>query len=397
MRALLLLAIIGILTCCSGNLKHSKDLSALVIDLDQNPESEITRLSEFASGIEYIPLETTPESLIGRFVNKIVNAGDRFYLQSGEEIFCFSKTGKYLFRLNKSGRGPEEYNDITDFDVRDENDYMTILSAINHKMLIYAISDSGFVFRQSLPLREPVPYRINLVPGQLNALLSVPPWLGAEPSLSLLISISGDTIYFKPNLYKYDLVRRMNFRASNEMIVYESGREVCFKEEFSDTVFSTGADSTFRPHIIFNTLGKMTTPAIRSGSEMPDKNTIFIANIFETPGFVFYYYGKGKEKHRSVYDKANGKNYSLKISNDAKSLVEDDLSGGPDFNIEFMNNYCSCGKLFSLVESLTLKRYLESEKFKNAIFRNHGQKEMLENLSARMQESDNPLLVVVNP
>ena len=122
---------------------------------------------------------------------------------------------------------------------------MTILSSIDRKLLVYGISENGFTFQRSITLRDPAQGKVSMVPEKDKVFLAIPPWRGTEPTLSLLINTGGDTNHFKPNGYKYKMLRKMNYRASNEMLVYSIGNMVCFKEAFSDTVFYNNAKDNY--------------------------------------------------------------------------------------------------------------------------------------------------------
>lgn len=178
--------------------------SVLEIDLLSKPEATMTKLSEFAADIEYIPLQTTENSFLGNIRRKVISTDDKIYIQNLDEILCFDTYGKFLSKLQNRGRGPEEYTTITDFDISSDNKFLTLLSSSSSKLLIYEISDTGFIFKRSKPLQEPVPWRVRMVPDTDKAFLAIPPWNGTEPTLSLLINILGDTINLRKlpgNLY----------------------------------------------------------------------------------------------------------------------------------------------------------------------------------------------------
>lgn len=395
-----LLIILMIVFCSCGRKNTGEtgaDGSVIRIDLFSEPGSTLKKLSEIAEGVDYIPLQTTEKSLIGNYVGKIVKMDDRIYLKSGEEIMCFNTDGSYLFKLQKSGRGPEEYTGITDFDVSSGNKFLVILSALNRRLLTYGISDTGFVFQGSVSLGDPAPYRAGIVPGTGNVFLAVPPWRGKEPTLSLLVGAAGDTIYFKPNCYKYELVRKPNFWALNEMIVYSTGNSVCFKEEFSDTVFYAGPeDRAFRPRIIFDSHDTFFTAGMRGGSEPMGNNTTWISNIFETSGNVFLWYSAGPERKRIVFNKNTKVLYRLDTDSEHKSLLRDDLNGGPDFNVEFVNKfYCSDGRLFSFVEAISLKNYVAGDEFRKSEARYPEKKEELRKIAESLNETDNAVLIML--
>ena len=386
---------------CSCGSKRTNDSSTsnsvIKIDLLSEPGPKVQKLSEFAANVEYIPLQTTDNSLMGGFISKIVIMDKRFYVLYRFELLCFDKEGKFLFKLNNAGRGPEEYTYISDFDISSDNKNLTILTG--KKILLYGIYDTGFTFQKSIILKDPNPWRVSIVPETNFAFLAIPPWRGTEPTLSLLINTAGDTIHFKPNCYKYKMVKKNNSRALNEMLVYSIGNMICFKEEFSDTVFYVDTkDNVFKPRLVFDSHGTLSTAEMRGGLKTLEKNTTFIGSIFETSRYVFYWYDKWQQErpinNLILYDKTTEKKYKLDINNELKVELKDDLSGGPDFNINFLNHYCSGGKLFSFVEAITLKKYVAGEDFRN-IKVSDLKKGELKKIADALNETDNPVLIIV--
>lgn len=410
--------ILIIIFCLCGResgYKTADSDTVLEIDLLSEPESKITKLSEIAENVDYIPLQTTDSSLIGDFVRKIVSIDDRIYfLNSGleSEILCFDTDGKFCYKINKSGRGPEEYLSITDFDINYDNTLLTILSVLDSRIKVYGISESGFTFQRSVSLSSPRPYRIAVVPETDNIFLAIPPGGGGTaPTLSILINTYGDTLHFKPNCYKIDVIPSTHFLSTSDVLVYSIGNTVCFKELFSDTVFYVDSkDNLFKPRMVLITHGTLSTPEMRSGLQETEKNTTFIYNIFETTRYVFYLYNKAQETKikRIIFDKKTKTKYKLDIRivsvtianiprDEEKTVIKDDLSGGPDFDIEFSLNYCSGVKLFSFVDAITLKNYIAGEEFKNSRVKNPEKKKDLKKLADSLKETDNPVLVMVTP
>jgi hypothetical protein len=401
---------------CSCGRKNTNETSnsnsVIEIDLLSEPRSKVTKLSEIATNVEYIPLQTTKSSLLYSFILKIVSTDKRIYIENGGwdgEILCFDMDGKFLFKINNKGRGSGEYIWANDFDVSSDDSIMTILSSSIHKLLIYSIPENGFTFQRSLTLKDPAPYSVTLVPETDNAFLAIPPWRGTESTLSLLINIDGDTINFKPNCQKFKRTRGV---ISEEWLVYSIGNKVCFNEEFSDTVFYVDAkDNSFKPRIIFNTHGTLVTPEMWGHPDRIGDHTTAIGSIYETSRYIYYYYLEGRSGHNCIlFDKTTKTKYKLDTGiflvtiagiprNEEKTKLKDDLSGGPDFNIEIdrWDKYCSGGKLFSLVEAITLKKYVASEEFKNAQVIEPQKKNELKNLADSLNETDNPVLIIVTP
>src|SRR5690554_4220450 len=111
------------IAACSGpNTIHNISLN--VIDVAGSLNSDrVVNISEIADTVEYIPLETMDESLVGKLQkNNIFFERGLFYLilESGE-IALFDYSGLFIRRFGKLGRGPGEYIQIADLDV----DYVT--------------------------------------------------------------------------------------------------------------------------------------------------------------------------------------------------------------------------------------------------------------------------------
>lgn len=78
----------------------------ITFHLNEPPSSvKPLMLSQLADSVSYVALETRDEVL----TDDGIQMGDRFYAFFRGEILCFDKKGKYLHRVGKPGRGPEEY------------------------------------------------------------------------------------------------------------------------------------------------------------------------------------------------------------------------------------------------------------------------------------------------
>lgn len=94
----------------TGKLVDNPDLKT--IDVGKSiGKGRIVNISEIATDIKYVPLETNKSSLIGKGAVVFYENG-RIYVRFLRTILqVFDSTGKYLFTFNKIGRGPQEYID----------------------------------------------------------------------------------------------------------------------------------------------------------------------------------------------------------------------------------------------------------------------------------------------
>ncbi|MBK7480831.1 MAG: 6-bladed beta-propeller [Bacteroidales bacterium] len=402
MKRIILLSflLIGMSYCKVTNPDKADDGdSVLEIDLFSESKPAGGKLSSFADDIEFIPLQTTRESLIGGPARRVVSREQRIYVSDATRIMCFDIEGRFLYKLDKLGRGPGEYSVIFYFDVDPDNKYLVIPN--HYKLLFYGISDTGFYFQRSLAFHEDVLYVSEIVPGTNHVFIPIPPWRGNEQTLSLLIDNFGDTVHFKPNGYKYTKQSKGGSRGLGEMQVYSIDKKVCFRERFSDTVFYVDTkDNHFKPRMILNSHNTVVTPEIRGGAEASGRDWTYVNKIFETSRYVFFscriWDGKDRSNNnRIIFDKTTNIKYMLDIDSEYNSPLVDDLGGGPAFNMSYLDYSFNGDILFSFVEAHALKKHVASEEFKNAKVKYPEKKERIKELSDSLDDMDNPVLVMV--
>jgi hypothetical protein len=120
MRSIFLYIVVLIsLFSCSGNSADviTDRLEVITFSEDMYQEQDLF-LSDYATDIKYIRLETNDESLISK-ITKIVFF-DRYCLildRAQEQIFIFDTLGNYSHKINNIGQGPGEHVCINDFAV----------------------------------------------------------------------------------------------------------------------------------------------------------------------------------------------------------------------------------------------------------------------------------------
>ncbi len=94
------------------------------IDLAKHKEKDFLNVSEFADSILYIPLETTPESLIKEIVSIWLN--DSIVIIAHKfGLLKFDINGKFIKKIGTQGKGPGEYVSIFDFTVIRDTIYLS--------------------------------------------------------------------------------------------------------------------------------------------------------------------------------------------------------------------------------------------------------------------------------
>lgn len=118
MKKLIIVFTVIITACNSDQSLNFKDLRVLHV-ADALDKIEKINLSEIASSIEYIPLETSALSVFG-FPKKqnIIYENNILYIPIKDgSIKKFDSKGRYLGTFNRIGRGYGEYSSLFDFDL----------------------------------------------------------------------------------------------------------------------------------------------------------------------------------------------------------------------------------------------------------------------------------------
>lgn len=126
----ILILVILIAASCGSNSASNQQNEINIISLESAIGNEqVVNLSEVASAVDYIPLETSTESLVGKAMH-IVLENDVIYLPEvgTQKLSRFSLSGEYLGSVGKRGRAFGEYVGINGFSF--DYDYKTGMEMI---------------------------------------------------------------------------------------------------------------------------------------------------------------------------------------------------------------------------------------------------------------------------
>jgi len=360
------------------------------VQLNTSTEYLLSYVSEIGKEVRYIPLGSTNEMPVGN-IRLIRVSHENIFVLSGDMIFCFDIGGCYRFRLEKKGRGPGEYLRIGSFDV-DSSGELLILHTFG-RLLFYRITEDGFVFDKELVVRAGSGYHLtglNFVPGTHNVLISYSTE-GVEEYRNVLIDDNGDTLLLRANHYRYRPSAAMGFVSPEEVLQFSDGCQLYFKELFNDTVYVVGSQNTLDPVFVLSSGKDGLTPDIianlsrESAPLLKDKLSVY--DMFRCNRLYFIRVAYKGQSYYEVVDierKIRSRFYSGLILND-------DISGG----IGIEPKYSYGGRIYSWVEVVTLKEYLNTEHFHETNIRNDRAKQGFISIVNNLSEDDNPVLVVM--
>lgn len=137
---LLIILVLTLISCRERTKKYPFSDEIEIYNMNPGEGKKMSTSSLFDS-ISYIPLETTKDIVIGS-IDKMEAFDSYFFIldKRTKKIWCFDSLGKYIFQIDKKGKGPGEYLDIFDFNIDKENKQILVLDRNSQKILYYDFS-----------------------------------------------------------------------------------------------------------------------------------------------------------------------------------------------------------------------------------------------------------------
>lgn len=380
---------IAVAVCsCGSKQNHSvaTDGEAVLIPFEAglNNERKVL-LSDLVEKVEYIPLQTDTNCLIGRLAdNNVIRSQKYYFFACRKTLLQYTRDGKFVRTIGSVGQGPGEYSFITDVDVNDAS-HQVFVSSPDKKINVYDMETGEFL--HALPTYGTMSFQIKML-NDSTPVRFLYNMTGSVAHMALITDAKGDTIsaYPRHNLFTVEKGMAYIMSSNNDRYLYRSGGDICCRENYNDTIY-TITPQALTPRYVID-LGKYRLPLEYRFEVLGDEAKFesvaapyLLAHPIETADYLFIPYehcagGDDDESLLAVYDKARGECYAVEggaLSNDMDYLFDFQPTVALD-DYTLMKVY-SASKIFELAE-------------KNpAILKN----ESLQYL----QEDDNPVLMVV--
>jgi hypothetical protein len=384
-------------SCTNENAYKGK---VAVIDIENSIDNyELINLSNYASDLKYIQLETNDSALIGT-IRDIVYECDRIYVSDqSESIYVFDNEGKYLNKFNKKGRGPGEYSRLVNFFVNPENGYLYITSS---QALLCYDNDFNFVKEIEKPEKDLFLISAKPVSKDIYAMVSN----GKRHSIMIVGEDTTDAYFKKSNEREFlgnDYMHKITL-----FPIFQAVSQIRYLSVLNDTIY-TITDDFKEEAVYYLNYGKYKEPeqvTVEDFGSM-DMNFISFFTISESNDLIFMYFllrGLCKEPIIDTLTNQDGIQKIIKSNigyavydkkmNEVKFLLQpikglmgfaDDLTDGVPFWPRYVN---SNNKLIS---------YLTPQKIKNFAESNDTAGESIKNLASKLTENDNPVIIIVTP
>ena len=393
MRFSLMLFLAVFILSCSD--EHNELMTIDVADAFEN-QMEV-KLSEFVTGVTYIPLETIKESYISDYPS--IKVGDYIIVRntgSDMPLLLFNKSdGKFIRTIGKVGRGPDEYN----FPVKDYyntgKNYVYTNGYKHNETKVFDLTGS-FLYSFSRPeIAEP-----SVKGGKLSILFGT--YLDDENYVSFIDNYTG-AIKTKLVIFNKDSIRKIfpnylkwgdkdltkNRRPSFNTAFIRWNNNLYFKEIFNDTLFHVTAEE-LKPRLVF----KMGTYGLSYEDQQKispsfgqiSSEYFLITDIDENSRFIFfclsYYHNK---RYIGFFDKKLKTTTICRETPENNSALIDDMNGFmPIIPLDFTQE----NEMISVLSPIEILHWLENNHDKANRLREEMQ--WLNDLT----ETSNPVIVI---
>jgi hypothetical protein len=411
--------LVGCCLCFVSCCKNCDNSKLITIDI----ESEVNKwqtvfLSDFSNDIKYIRLESN--NAIG-YISDLDFTKDYIIINNQkEECLLFSLEGDLISIIGQKGRGPEEYEDLSNVRISGSGE---IFVQSFYDLIIYDTSGiyidrvNNFFLQEGYYISKWLPIGESLVLGKVDI------QTGREEYKALLINRNGNIVKEFVNYVRFERERPVAGYWEQQASIFYVNDKYYFKEMYNDTLFCfEETDKLLVPEYNFK-IGKYSeTLSVRS-SLLVDKyrNYIYLDDLFQLSCYFFLDFNFGdrfpaqritpikitvgsisflKTKNTShvlgIYDLTKNKLIFCEPTTSDNPLfssgIYNDIDGGPRF---FPNTMANDSTMVMWVEVKDLKYHVASDDFKNAVVKYPEKKQKLLELADSLDELDNPVLILV--
>ena len=312
----LFLLVILLQSCINSEEQDSPPIfnnaSFQVIRIDTDLETDTVKHSDFARDFEYIELEANENSLIGEIDKMKVDDKYIYILDKDitKSLLVFDRTGNFVTKVGRQGKGPGEYNTINDFAIAANN--RIVISDWSNKSLLFF---ENFKFKNEQKVEE----RLESVTFDgshyyfkifLMDQISTHELMVTNKNLAILskhfpVPEGTEPVYVMP----------YNFR--------HYGDSITFFRFFRNKVYRL-KDGKIFPKYYFDFKGNDARHIYSDTEPVVDleNTTILYTKFFENPDIIFFNFSKSRRGWFALYNKHTGAlKYSSTIANDVGAGV----------------------------------------------------------------------------
>jgi len=365
----------------SSSVGISQEDQLINISIEKLIEDSIS-LKDICNTINYIPLETNPECLIGR-PKKVMITGNYIIVNdfATESVVIFNDSGKHVVTLNATGKGPGEFVSVCDFSIDESKHIITINDDQQGRLLHYRLDNGEFI---NMNDNQNAYVNISYFKGTSILLKNSPrPWFKRNQIVNFQISRNGQILKSKmiPEWYNSELFNPLVWR-----FLYPYQDKMCFWESYLiDTVYFLDQSLNYTPHIIFDLGVNAINESVLNNSKSFQMNSLDYTQIFsviENDRYVFFNFGLDRRSGLGIHNKRSSKSFLIS-KNRKQWFILNDIDNGVGF---WPVGITDTNKPFQIIQSFEI---IEAVK-------NNSCSDVVKEMTSKLKVTDNPIIMIIN-
>jgi len=361
-------------------------------------------LSQIASNVQYIKLETNPSCNLYARGTKFFFVDSLIFVQNVSHVLKFSINGKFLKKIGTPGRGPGEISLISSMSIIPNK---SLLAIHDSNKLLYFSFDGDLVKTVKIPLYNGVSYYDEVKALDDSKYIAYNAGTnGFEQHNFILVGNSGQIISTVKNYSTWESVSKSEARLLDAFEPFHlNGNSYFFRSKYNDTVYSVNnAKNKIEPNYLIN-FGRYKLPL----TLIPEKIGTDPSKLQEYRKWsVYYYRGASIETSNQIFIRS-----SCYGKRDIKYLIYDKTSkeGGLLVNESgestgFINDW-DCGldfwpigqkdfnQIIMPIDIIDLRKKLEISSTDKRSIKYPDKHKALQTLMSKSDDLDNPIIMVV--
>jgi len=391
MKYILIFILAFLLTVsCSNkkNVTHSIEKIDLTFGLKND---EKVNLSTITDDIEYVKLETNDKCLVGNITRSMLKDSLIILKDNFDRLFIFNKKGKFIFKLNRIGQGPQEYLAITFFDISLKNKLIYIYDGMSEKIIIY---DFNGEFKKSKNISGIYPADLQIWNDTIIALLFSK--FRVESSDFYRLKLYNSNIEFFKGVHKVkpENIDYLRFQPGMAKLI-SNKTKLTFWESLNDTVFTYDGNNV-DPHFVFDVGKYQSSEKERMEDPLKVKDIVDISSFRETPKYIFIDLTYGRYGKYILYNKSKKFGPNVVFNYEFHDIgFHNDIDGGIPFWPTGQD--ITTGALYDYISPYKLKKLLENPYFKTIKISNPTKHKQLMSMLNASTIEDNPIFFIIKP
>ena len=343
--------------------------------------------SQIADDIEFVPLETTEDCLLGDFMDNIILTKDNIIVFDYKACYLFDRKGKFINKIGTQGNGPGEFTKALSVNVDTLNKWIYFVDHWTQRFIKY-----DYTGKHIKDLKMKYIGRNSCLYRPMEFVVENQKYIYAKKDKRYSLVFYSEKEQKVISKMKCEYKNNIPGLALSDPISYMYNQKLYIKDFWCDTIYQMTDPFHLKSYAIINrgsfehrTHNDM---SMLTGKEDPNNKTVLeIYRIAETDRYILL----SSNKAIFIYDKVLEKTFAGGYLDEFEKLgIQDDLYGSPGIRSDHFPTCVNGNEIYTFRQAY---EFIENGDGRHSITdaRYDAYRKMVDSLD----EDDNPVIMIV--